>query len=260
MAGAASSSASSSCVRSRSCASSTRSRAQRSRQAASTRRIGLEEPERTDDEVVEVDAAELRDRALVGDERARDRARGRVARDVVGRDAKVELEPREREVQPAAVGRGGLRKQLAQERVAVDERLDRDARLGEHLASEGVERPDPDRARRQAEGRQRRVEPVGQLLGRPPVERHDADRPGVRSAVDEPGHPRDQGRRLAGPRRGNAQHRPGRRGRGGPLVRGEPAEALGDRRVGHACSHRYRVARRAHPALNGRRRVARTRR
>ena len=71
--------------------------------AASTRPIGLEEPERPDDEVVEVDAAELRDRPLVGDERARDRARGRVARDVVGRDAKVQLEPREREVQPAAV-------------------------------------------------------------------------------------------------------------------------------------------------------------
>ena len=44
--------------------------------------IGLEEPERADDEVVEVDATELRNRPLVNDERARDRARGRVARNV----------------------------------------------------------------------------------------------------------------------------------------------------------------------------------
>ena len=255
--GAASSSASSSWVRSRSCASSTSSRAQRAaparparaRRPGGARARGRRGRRSRRRRAPRSPARRRRTRCATGPGAG---SRG----DVVGRDAEVQLEPREREVQPAAVRRGGLREQLAQERVAVDERLDRDAGLGEHLASEGVEGPDPDRARRQAERRQRGVEPLGQLLGRPPVERDDADRPGVRSAVDEPGHPRDQGRRLAGPRRRNAQHRPGRRGRGGALVRGEPAEPLGDRRIHGSLGHEDSVIAARLPATQPNRRAS----
>ena len=174
MAGAASTSARArSWVRSRSCASSTRSRAQRSRQAGQYAPIGLEEPERTDNEVIEVDAAELaRSRARRRRTRWRSGPRpGRLRRrrPVTRRSSLSRENARSSRPRSAAAG---LRKQLAQEHVAVDERLDRGRRP--RRESRGPRawkvrtRTEPDG---QAEGRQRLVEPIGQLLGRPPVER-----------------------------------------------------------------------------------------
>ena len=190
--------------------------------------------------------------ALVGDERAGDRARRRVARDLVGRHPEVELEPREGEVEPAAVRGAGLREQLAQQRVAVDERLDRDPR---HPTS--ISRPRAWNVRtrtepgRQPEWRQRRVQPRRQLLRRPLVERDDADGRGVRAAVHEPGHARDERRGLAAAGRRDAQHRPGWRRRRGALVRGQPAEPFGDRWMAGRLCHASILARTAYPPLIG---------
>ncbi len=102
LAGAASSSASSSWVRSRSWASSTRRLRHRPRQRSSTRSSALEQAEGSHHQVVEVDAARLGDRALVGEERGGHRAGSRVARDLRGRDPEVELEAGEGEIEPPA--------------------------------------------------------------------------------------------------------------------------------------------------------------
>ena len=55
-------------------------------------------------------------------------------------------------------------------------------------------------------------------------------RSGRRARRDQPGGAGDQGRRLAGARRRDAQRRPGRGGRRGPLVRRQAGETVGDRR------------------------------
>ena len=89
---------------------------------------------------------------------------------------------------------------------------------------------------------------------RPLVEGDRPDRLGRRPGGDEPGGPGDERRRLAAARRRDAQRRPGRRGRGGPLVGREPRQAFGDRRME---VHRGRMARAARPAVIGRRRPPR---
>ncbi len=250
-AGAARSSASSSWVRSRSCASSTSRFAQRAAPRRQRGRVRRQVAERPDHEVVEVDAAELRDRALVGDERAGDRAGRRVAGDLVGRHPEVQLEPREGEVEASAVRGAGVRVELAQQRIAVDERVDGDPGAHEHLASEGVERAHADRAGRQPQRRERRIQPRRQLLRGTLVERDDADGRGVRPAVHEPGHAGDERRGLPGAGWRDAQDRPGRRRRRGALVRGQPAEPFGDRGMAGRWRHAGIVARTAYPPLIG---------
>ncbi len=117
----------------------------------------------------------------------------------------------------------------------------------EDLPAERVERPHPDAPGRDTEWRQRAIEAVDQLLGRPLVERHDAHGPRIRAAVHQPGDPRDQRRRLAGSRRRHAQHRARRRRGGRALVGGEPREARGDGRVGRGCHCPRSVAPPTHP-------------
>ena len=162
MPGAARSSASSSWVRSRSCASSTSRCAHRPRQRPARAASASRRPSARTTRSSKSTPPSSRDRPLVGDERARDRARRGIARHVVGGDAEVQLEAREGEVQPAAVrpapppgtARAGAR------------RGRRAARSGCPASAsisrpERVERPDPDRPGGKAEGRQRGVQPVG---------------------------------------------------------------------------------------------------
>ncbi len=210
---------------------------------------GVEQPHGADDQVVEVDAAAVCDRALVGDVGPGDRPGRRVRGDLVRGDPQVELEPREGEVEARAIRRARGREQLAQQLVAIDQRVDRDARLGQQLAAEGMERPHADGPRRPSEGLERRVEPGGELLGGALVERHDGDPAGIPPAVDEPGHARHERRRLAASRGRDAQDRAGRRRRGGPLVGREPGEPLDDGRVPDSLHVAARLTRAAYAAL-----------
>ena len=162
---------------------------------------------------------------LVGDERPGDRARRRVRRDLVRRDPQVELEPREREVQPPAVG---LRRCPGTGRAArssrSDQRLDGHAGVAQDLAAQRVERPDPHGPGRDAQRRERRVQPLRQLLRRPLVERDDRDRPGSarrRPPARRPGRPGSSScREPAGATHSTG---PGRRGRRRALVRARAA-------------------------------------
>ena len=69
------------------------------------RRLAREDLESAPDEVVEIEATMLRDRPLVRDEGTRDRPGAGVGRDVVCRNGQVQLQPRERGVEAAPLGR-----------------------------------------------------------------------------------------------------------------------------------------------------------
>ena len=197
------------------------------------RSVVLEQPQRTDHEVVEVDAAARGDRPLVGDEGARHRSGCRVACHLVGRDPDVELEPREREVEATAVRERDPGKQLAEQCVPIHEGLHVHTGLCEHLPPERVECPNPDRARGDAERLERPVQPGRQLLRGPLVEGDDGHGSGSEPAVHEPRNSCDEGRRLAAAGRRDAEHGSRRGGRGRALVRRQPFQARGHRRVAH---------------------------
>ena len=109
------------------------------------RRLALEDLESAPDEVVEIEATMLRERPLVRDEGTRDRPGAGVGRDVVYRGGQVQLQPRERgDVQAAPLGRRCPRPQVGDQLGAVDQRFDRPAGIAEDLATQGVERPQPD--------------------------------------------------------------------------------------------------------------------
>ena len=119
-----------------------------------------------------------------------------------------------------------------------------DPGLRQDLPSEGMDGAHAHRFRCDAQWGHRGIDPRRKLLGRPPVEGHHGDRGRVRAAVHQPGDTRHEGGGLARTGWGHAQNRPGRSRRGGPLVRCEPAEALGNGRVGHGV-HGREVATRA---------------
>ena len=100
-------------------------------------RVRLQSLERAHQQVVEVETARIPDGALVGDEGAGDRPGRRVPRHLVRRDAQVQLEPREREVQPPAVRPRDAGEQVTQHRVPVRERLHGHARVAEDLPARG---------------------------------------------------------------------------------------------------------------------------
>ncbi len=87
--------------------------------------------------------------------------------------------------------------------------------------------------RRDPERRDRGVQSLRELLGRALVERDRRDGRGIRALVDEPGDARDERRGLARARRRDAEHRSGRRGGGGSLVRRQPREPGDDLGMGH---------------------------
>ena len=72
----------------------------------------LEDLESAPDEIVEIEATMLRERPLVRDEGTRDRPGAGVGRDVVCRHGQVELQPRERGVEAAPLGRRCPRPQV----------------------------------------------------------------------------------------------------------------------------------------------------
>ena len=88
-----------------------------------------------------------RKRALVGDEGSRGRAGVGISRDLVGRYAQLQLEARDRGVEPHAFGGVGARQDTAKDRVAIDERLHGHAGVKQDLAPERMERPDARRRR-----------------------------------------------------------------------------------------------------------------
>ena len=192
-------------------------------------RVAFQLRDRAKDEVVEVESAARGHGGLVGHERAGDRTRAVVRRDVGGRDAQLDLEPRDRRVESEEIGLVRPRRDRGEDRRTVGERLDRDAGVAQDLAAQGVEGPDTDGSGLDAERRHGRIEPLGHLDGRPLVEGDRPDRVRRRPGRDQPGRAGDQRRRLAAPRRRDAQRRSGRRGRGGSLVGREPGEPLGDR-------------------------------
>ena len=117
------------------------------------------------------------------------------------------------------------------------ERRDVHAGLRQDLTPERMERADPHAVlgrRRRPQRPERRVQPIDQLLGRPLVERHHRDRAGVDTGIDQPRHPRDEGRGLARAGRCDDQHGPGRGGRRGALVRRKARQALGHGRMGES--------------------------
>ena len=197
-------------------------------------------------QVVEVATTRLPDGALVGDERPGDRPGRRVPGHLVRGDPQVQLEPREREVQPPAVRPRDAREtgRAAPRPGPPAAPRRRPRRGGSRGRGRGTSGPSRNRRQRQAAASAASSR-VGQLLCRALVERDDADRPGVRPAVHEPRHPRDQRRGLARTRGCDAQHGTRRCGRGRALVGCEPGEALGDGRV-----HRQSLAITAYAGLN----------
>ena len=175
--------------------------------ARQQRRLALEDGDRAQDEIVEVEPAGRRDRALVGDERPRGRAGIRVRRDLVGRDAELDLEPRHDGVEPQQRRLVRPGRDLGQHGRPVDHRIDGDAGVAQDLATEGVECPDADLARRHAERRHGGIEPLGHLERGPLVEGDRPDRAGRRAGRDEPRRARHEGRGLAAAGRRDAQPR-----------------------------------------------------
>ena len=110
------------------------------------------------------------------------------------------------------------------DRVAIGEGLHGHAGVAQDLAPERMEGPDGDAAGRDAKRLQRRIQPLGHLLGGPLVEGDRADGVGRRAAVDQPRRPGHESCRLARPGRRNTQDRAGRRRGRGPLVRGQARE------------------------------------
>ena len=121
-------------------------RAQRPRHRASTAVSASSSAERPDHEVVEVERLRAPKGRLVRDERAGRPAppAGRRRRRRAG--PAVELEPRDRQVQPPEVGRVDARARATQDRRAIRQ-LDGPAGLPQDLPAERVERPDADRRR-----------------------------------------------------------------------------------------------------------------
>src|SRR5688572_24177121 len=74
------------------------------------------------------------------------------------------------------------------------------------------------------------MEPLGQLVRGPPVERHRGDLCRWDPGRDEPGDPGDQGRGLAAAGGRHAQDRTRGSGRGRALVRRQPSESFLNRR------------------------------
>ena len=180
MAGAASSRASRSWARSTSWTSSTSSSPAATAPAGEQVRVAFELGDRAEDQVIEVESAAGRHGGLVGHERAGDRPGAGVRRDLGGRDAQLDLEPRDRRVEPEELGLVRPRRDRGEDRRAVGERLDRDAGIAQDLAAEGMERADADRAGLDAERRHGRIESFGHLDRRPLVEGDRPDR--VRAA------------------------------------------------------------------------------
>jgi hypothetical protein len=110
-----------------------------------------------------------------------------------------------------------------------------------------VERPDPHPVGQPgAERLQRREDTLTELLGRAPVERDGTDRLRRHALIDQPRDPGNEGRRLAGSRRRDAQHRAGLGGCSLSLIGLKPLEARGD---GGMTGHRRSLATAAHRSL-----------
>ena len=192
--------------------------------AGEERLVGRQHLDRPQDEVVEVEAAGRGDGALVFHERPSRGPGVRVLRDLVSGYAQLQLQPRDRGVEPHPFGGVGTREDSTKDRVAIGERLHGRAGVAQDFAPKRMECPDGDASRLDAERLQRRIQPFGHLLGGPLVEGDRADGVGRRAAVDQPRRPGHEGRRLARPGRRNTQDRARRRRGCGPLVRGEARE------------------------------------
>ena len=131
---------------------------------------------------------------LVGDERTRQRTRLGIGGDVGGRDAELDLEPRDDGVEPK---RDRPRPPTVRPRPGwrpIGHRLDGDAGVAQDLAPQRMEGPDADRAGRDPERRDGRIQPLGHLDRRPLVEGDRPDRVGRRSRRDRA---RPRGRRAS---------------------------------------------------------------
>ncbi len=198
-------------------------------------RVRLERRERASDEVVEVERAASRQRALVGHERSRCRSGLRVRGDLVRRHREIQLEPRERGVEsrrpppgrcPGRAPRGPPRESTRPDTSTP--------------ASRRISRPSAWNVRTRiglrgdAQRRHRGIESLAELLGGALVEGDRGEGARIHAAVHQPGHPGDEGRGLAAAGGRHAEH--GTRGCGGrrPLVRRESLETGEDGRVhGH---------------------------
>ena len=115
--------------------------------AGEERLVRRQHVDRPQDEVVEVEAAGRCDGTFVVDEGSCRRAGIGVLRDLVGGHAQLELQPRDRGVEPHPFRGIGIRAQAPEDSVAVGQRLDRHARVAQDLAPERMEGPDGDTAR-----------------------------------------------------------------------------------------------------------------
>ena len=116
-------------------------------------RVSLERPDRTPDEIVEIQRGARGERGLVAEERAHDPA-GRLAtrfcladlaRERLRIDAQVELQSREAVVEPLELRRRQVALELAKEPDPVCERFDRHPGIDQDLAAQRVEGADADR-------------------------------------------------------------------------------------------------------------------
>ena len=110
------------------------------------------------------------DRGLVGDEGPRERSGLGIGRDLGSADAEVELQPRERRVEPAEVGRRRVRPQFRHQCGTVQQRLHGQTGIAQDLAAQGMEGTDPNRADSDTQGGDGRVQAFRELLAAALVE------------------------------------------------------------------------------------------
>jgi hypothetical protein len=168
----------------------------------------------------------------------------RVCSNLLGGHAELQLEARDRGVEPHPLDSVGIGPDGSQDGVAVREWLDRHARVAQDLPSERVEGPHGHRPGLDAERFERRIEPRGHLLGCPLVEGDRADSARRCAGGDQPCRASDKGRRLARAGRRHAEDRAGWRGCRGALIWSKPGKAGLDVGV-----HRWMVAQRPSPAV-----------
>jgi hypothetical protein len=213
------------------------------------RRVGLEQLARADYEVVEVDRAPRAKQLLIDPQHRLPIVRRRPALHLPGREPRVELRglrQRDRCVRGGCAASRG-----AQQRQAIGQDVRSLAGVEQHLASEGMERPDLDA---RGVGDQRAEAPFdagGEVERRIAVEGHDADPCRGHTARQQDRQPGDHRRRLAAAGRGDDLGGSIGQGRGGALLgieRGQDRRDVDGWRCADGSLHRSMLARRRLPA------------
>jgi hypothetical protein len=203
--------------------------------------VGSQETEGAGDEVVEIEAAQVGQSGLVGDEGSAHRAQIPPPGHPVALETKVELEPADGVVQPSPFSRPEPREQVGEDPPSINDRSCWLVGGEQDLPAEGVEGADPDGVGWEVNGRQDGLGSLAELPGSAAIEGDQAEGVGGGPLDEAPEEASDEGGGLAAPRRRDAEEGT-RRSRGcGSLVWRQAGQELvtgaasagGEGRTGH---------------------------